>query len=71
MTDIDLPAEALDVLKRLAKGPGSLPASPDTAMLWEIRYVMGSPANAHITSRGKSFILKLMETNSPDDMQLA
>lgn len=61
MTDTDLTAEALDALKRLAKGPGQLPTSPDTAVLWEIRYVMGSPSNAHITQRGKAFVLARTE----------
>jgi hypothetical protein len=60
MTEIQLSDEAIQALKLLAKGPGSLPDHPETGILWTRRYVMGSPARTHITQAGKAFITKHM-----------
>jgi hypothetical protein len=60
MTDIQFSGEAFEVLKSLAKGPGSVPASRAWDEIAAVRFIMGDHVHTHITQRGKSFITKLI-----------
>jgi hypothetical protein len=68
MTEVRLSDEAVSHLKRLANGPGPLSNVPELADLWALKFVMGSNSTAHITQRGKAFILRRLENEtSPSD----